>query len=58
MKKIPSSKAQNVFDLGNGKFRVGSGTSPIVRTINSDQLAEWEATPLNWSSFKPTPRTR
>jgi len=57
--QIKSKKSQNVHDLGNGMFRVGEGTSSIVRTIDADQLAEWEASPYNnWPNHKPTSRSR
>jgi hypothetical protein len=55
---IKSSKPHSVEALPTGYFRVGRGTSSIVRTLTAAQLAEWEATDLNWTSFRPTPAAR
>jgi hypothetical protein len=55
MNETRSTKSASVTRLDNGMFRVGRNTHSIVRTLNADQLAEWEASPLNWTSFRPTP---
>lgn len=55
---IPSRKSASVERLDNGMYRVGRTSHSITRTLTADQLAEWEASPLNWTSFVPTPRPR
>lgn len=56
--QIASRKTTSVELLPNGMYRVGRMTHSIVRTLTADQLAEWEASPLNWTAFQPTPRPR
>jgi hypothetical protein len=51
----PIGKRATVEALSNGMFRVGRGSHSIVRTLTAEQLAEWEASPLNWTYFEPTP---